>query len=1358
MDYLRDYQKRAIESSNQHKKCLINMWCGTGKTDTFTIDIFIQEESINVIVFPSLQLVQQYYKEYILSLEEPFQREFKKYKCLAFCSENENEYDNDSKLKRKKSIPYTTDKTKLITFFKDKNKKIIMVTYQSFEKFINSCISENININKLIYDEAHHIVGDKIQNVIFNNDALKVVVDKTRFYTATPVNKNGITMYDKDDPDNSDCGVLAYEYLYYQAIKDNICKVFETQIMLYTQKSEYTNKYQPIFESIIRTCLSGKYNFWNVLTYHTFVEKSDTQNTMISFVKEFASPENKILLKKQFTKIQDEEFPHTKNLYKVEDVNLYELHSNCKDRDDIIKQFNQKVEGRIYILSSCCILNEGINTKWANMSVPINPTNSIVKESQRIGRLSRTPEENMPPAIVLIPCQIDILKYTSIDTPEQRNQMIREELSESGNFNTALNVISAFQYQYDPDIYEECLRYPNMYSPNEVKSNLENHGLHVEESQGTLIDNLKYVSNNNINEEGHDDQTILNKVAKQRDKTIEIHTQNYDQPITYINEEATDDEPLRLFYCEDEDIYLPIVNKEKNIPRKSITPPKKRQKLFNVHTHSDLEVLWNIRENSIDLSKEFSQGILDVNVSYNEKKWKENYDLLKEYNDTPSFKYVTTCGVKLGSWCGTQRRNKKKNKLSQEHIDLLEKIPNWFWEQDLDEQWNKTYTLLKEYNDTPSSTYVTTCGVKLGSWCTTQRQDKKKNKLSQEHIDLLEKIPNWYWEQDEQWKENYDLLKEYNDTPSSTYITTCGVKLGMWCQNQRQNKKKNKLSQEHIDILEKIPNWFWEQDLDEQWKENYDLLKEYNDTPSNTYETTCGVKLGSWCSRQRQDKKKNKLSQERIDLLEKIPNWYWEQDEQWNKTYTLLKEYNDTPSKTYETTCGVKLGMWCQNQRQNKKKNKLSQEHIDLLEKIPNWYWEQDLDEQWNKTYTLLKEYNDTPSKTYETTCGVKLGMWCQNQRQNKKKNKLSQEHIDLLEKIPNWYWEQDLDEQWNKTYTLLKEYNDTPSKTYETTCGVKLGNWCSKQKQNKKKNKLSQEHIDLLEKIPNWYWEQDEQWNKTYTLLKEYNDTPSQTYVTTCGVKLGKWCQTQKTNKKKNKLSQERIDLLEKIPNWYWCKKDMSKPEIKPHKKTGSHKPPPKSVLSELHKQYKTMTSYNIHEYFEQNPEKWKYYHEISKENERSFPTEEIPRNKMIKYLEKLPGKKQKVIADLGCGFAEINKHFKDNPRFKFHNFDHYSHNDLVISRDIYDTQLEDYSVDIVIMSLTMWGSNCNDYILEAYRILDKGGTLLIAEPYKRWNKELNEHGKPINRLVNLLEENNFTIQEKYEGKFMFIECSRYK
>ena len=513
MESLYEHQIRAVEACAPHKKCLINMWCGTGKTRTFTVDIFIQNQPMNVLVFPSLGLINQYSNDYIL--EEPFQSEFEKYKCLAFCSED------DGKLKSKGSIIFTTHEKTLMKFIQCKHKKIIMVTYQSFEKFIGICIDKNTKINQLIYDEAHHIVGDKIQKVVFNNEELDSIVDKTRFYTATPVNKNGITMYDEEGA--SDCGVLAYEYLYYQAIQDNICKPFETQISLYTQTLECKNKNQPIFESIIRTCLSGNYSYWNVLTFHSFVEESDTQNDMISFVKEFASVKNQALLKKLFTKIQNEEFPHTKENFRVEHVILKGVSSKTPCKEEIIKDFDRKVEGRIYILASCGILNEGIDTKWANMGVPINPTKSIVKESQRIGRLVRIPEKNMSPAIILIPCQVDITRYASMDTPEQRDQMIREQLSECGNFNTALNVISAFQYQYDPDIFEMCLQYPNMYAPKEVKDNLEHYGLHVEESQGNLLDNLKHLSDVpiDINEES-DDPTILNQVAKQLDKTIEI--------------------------------------------------------------------------------------------------------------------------------------------------------------------------------------------------------------------------------------------------------------------------------------------------------------------------------------------------------------------------------------------------------------------------------------------------------------------------------------------------------------------------------------------------------------------------------------------------------------------------------------------------------------------------------------------------------------------------------------------------------------------------------------------------------------------------------------------------------------------
>ena len=63
------------EHQNARSKRLIHK-----KTRTFTMDIFIQVEPMNVVVFPSLGLINQYCDDYILSLEEPFQCEFKKYK------------------------------------------------------------------------------------------------------------------------------------------------------------------------------------------------------------------------------------------------------------------------------------------------------------------------------------------------------------------------------------------------------------------------------------------------------------------------------------------------------------------------------------------------------------------------------------------------------------------------------------------------------------------------------------------------------------------------------------------------------------------------------------------------------------------------------------------------------------------------------------------------------------------------------------------------------------------------------------------------------------------------------------------------------------------------------------------------------------------------------------------------------------------------------------------------------------------------------------------------------------------------------------------------------------------------------
>ena len=37
--------------------------------------------------------------------------------------------------------------------------------------------------------------------------------------------------------------------------------------------------------------------------------------------------------------------------------------------------------------------------------------------------------------------------------------------------------------------------------------------------------------------------------------------------------------------------------------------------------------------------------------------------------------------IKIGSWCGDQRQNYKNNKLSEEKIKQLERIPEWYWKK-----------------------------------------------------------------------------------------------------------------------------------------------------------------------------------------------------------------------------------------------------------------------------------------------------------------------------------------------------------------------------------------------------------------------------------------------------------------------------------------------------------------------------------------------------------------------------------------------------------------------------------------------------------------------------------------------------
>ena len=469
--------------------------------------------------------------------------------------------------------------------------------------------------------------------------------------------------------------------------------------------------------------------------------------------------------------------------------------------------------------------------------------------------------------------------------------------------------------------------------------------------------------------------------------------------------------------------------------------------------------LTNQRKNP-NLSNMRKKLLLDIGIrfgDYNDLQWNENYGLAKNYyehygNLIVPFKFKTIngyeydeAGVSLGVWIVSQRRNKK---LIDERKKLLLNIGMPFGGNN-DFKWSEKYELAKKYYEyhgdlkiplkfkTLNGYEYDETGVNLGGWLHKQRHNET---LSKKKKELLLAIGMGFENYDDlQWNKNYELAKVYYEHSGNLEISKrfktlngyeydeTGVNLGAWLNTQRINKN---LSKERKKLLINIGMRF-EGYNDLQWNKNYELAKKYyeyhgnleipkNFKTLNGYEyDEDGVGLGVWLARQRRN---NNLSKERKQLLLNIDRNSLLRKEiindiQWNKNYELAKKYYEYHGnleiprrfKTlngyeYEEN-GVQLGAWLDYQRQNKN---LSKERKKLLINI-GMRFEGYNDLQWNKNYELAKKYyeyhgNLEIPKNFKTLngyeydeAGVSIGVWLNNQRQNKN---LSVEKKELLSNI----------------------------------------------------------------------------------------------------------------------------------------------------------------------------------------------------------------------------------------------------------------------------------------------------------------------------------------------------------------------
>lgn len=491
---------------------------------------------------------------------------------------------------------------------------------------------------------------------------------------------------------------------------------------------------------------------------------------------------------------------------------------------------------------------------------------------------------------------------------------------------------------------------------------------------------------------------------------------------------------------------------------------------------------------------------------YLNKDWLENYrqlvKWLKENNSPRSArgkrvrwpsKYAAVGSLEktLHMWCHRQRMAKKgKNslKLTQERINLLDEI-GMQWETDWNDIWyiyfEEVKGFLNENGRWPKK------GERLYVWCQVQRCNKQ---LSDERKDLLNKI-GFVWNiRDNRWITTYTEVKKFvtdkKRWPLVSSDDSTESRLGVWCRMQRSGRKGKgigcKSTDGRVKLLNQI-NFEWDLGSDSIWAKRFASVKEYklvhNSWPPHK------SKLGQWCSKQqdaRLGQGLGKMTDERISKLDSIGFiWKRRKIQSWDSIYNKVKKFYNKYKRWPTPATDVILSRWCCKQKQDFRKNKLSNDKIKKLANIGFNIEVLNKDQIWMKNFDKLKKfiskYNRWPSNNYkgDVTEEQKLGSWCNTQRMScrgSNRGVISEKQIRLLNSI-NFVWnirtESVLDDKWMNTYKEISVFirrNDRwPSHGSRNSHEAKLGRWCHTQRHTRKgakRGKITPERIRLLDKI----------------------------------------------------------------------------------------------------------------------------------------------------------------------------------------------------------------------------------------------------------------------------------------------------
>ena len=244
-----------------------------------------------------------------------------------------------------------------------------------------------------------------------------------------------------------------------------------------------------------------------------------------------------------------------------------------------------------------------------------------------------------------------------------------------------------------------------------------------------------------------------------------------------------------------------------------------------------------------------------------------------------------------------------------------------------------------------------------------------------------------------------------------------GFPLGSWVKHQRYRHVIGRLEPDKVKRLESVPDWLWRVRTSTLWRRGYDALLSFVEREGHASvpqgHVEAGLKLGRWADTQRTLKRERRLPAYRIRLLNHVPGWSWEpEQEAWNRGYSVLEEFcareGHACAPAQHVEDDFELGVWVKWQRRQFKTDRLPIDRARRLEALPGWVWEA-FEVQWERAYALLVDF-----VAREGHCrlpreywpgGFRLAKWATQQRKRKRIGKLEAGRVARLGKVAGWSW-----------------------------------------------------------------------------------------------------------------------------------------------------------------------------------------------------------------------------------------------------------------------------------------------------------------------------------------------------------------